>query len=82
MSSIIELIFANQANSLAVRLIGENKRLRTGNDLKNRSKKMLKHCNLWAEPKARDAPGIVQEGDVDFILDSQYIPMDEFLANF
>ena len=43
--------------------------------------KILKHCNLWVEPKARDAPGIVQEGDVDFILDPQYIPMEEFLAN-
>jgi hypothetical protein len=44
--------------------------------------KILKHCNLWTEEKARDAPGIVLAENVDFILDPQYIPMEEFLANF
>ena len=37
-------------------------------------KKILKHCNLWTEPKTR-APPV-------FTLESEYIPMDEFLANF
>ncbi len=44
--------------------------------------KILKHCNLWTDPKARVSPGIVSGGDIDFILDPQYIPMDEFSANF
>jgi len=44
--------------------------------------KILKHCNLWTEQKARVLPGIVSDGDVDFILEPQYIPIDEFLANF
>ncbi len=44
--------------------------------------KILKHCNLWIEPKARVSPGIVDNEDVDFILEPEYIPIDEFLANF
>ena len=43
---------------------------------------ILKYCNLWVELKARDNPGIVPGENVDFILDSQYIPMDDFLENF
>jgi hypothetical protein len=43
--------------------------------------KILKYCNLWIESKARDAPGIVVDEDVDFILDPQYIPMGKFLIN-
>jgi hypothetical protein len=45
-------------------------------------KTRVKHCNLWTESKARDDPGIVPGENVDFILDSQYIPMDDFLENF
>ena len=37
-------------------------------------KKILKHCNLWKEPKSRAPP--------KFTLEPEYIPMDEFLANF
>ena len=37
-------------------------------------KKILKHCNLWIEPKKRAPP--------KFTLELEYIPMDEFLANF
>ena len=37
-------------------------------------KKILKHCNLWKEPKTRAPP--------KFILEPEYIPMDEFLADF
>jgi hypothetical protein len=36
--------------------------------------KILKHCNLWSDPKTRAPP--------KFILESEYIPMDEFLADF
>ena len=36
--------------------------------------KILKHCNLWKEPESRAPP--------QFILEPEYIPMDEFLANF
>ena len=43
--------------------------------------KILKHCNLWTESKARDTPGITLDEDVDFILDPQYIPMDKILVN-
>ena len=35
---------------------------------------ILKHCNLWREPVSRAPP--------QFILEPEYIPMDEFLANF
>ena len=44
--------------------------------------KILKHCNLWIEPKARDVPGIVPGENVDFILDPQYILIDEFMESF
>jgi len=44
--------------------------------------KILKHCNLWIEPKARVSPGAPSGEDVDFILEPTYIPIDEFLANF
>ena len=37
-------------------------------------KKILKHCNLWSEPVSRAPP--------KFTLEPEYIPMDEFLANF
>ena len=30
----------------------------------------------------RDAPGIVSDDSVDFIVDPQYIPMEEFLAHW
>ena len=36
--------------------------------------KILKHCNLWKEPVSRAPP--------KFTLEPEYIPMDEFLANF
>jgi len=36
--------------------------------------RILKHCNLWREPKTRAPP--------KFKLECEYIPMDEFLANF
>ena len=49
---------------------------------RRRFARILKHCNLWIESKTGDAPGIVVDGDVDFILDTQYIPMDNFLTNF
>ena len=35
---------------------------------------ILKHCDLWVEPEERSPP--------PFTLESEYIPMDEFLANF
>ncbi len=35
---------------------------------------ILKHCGLWREPVSRAPP--------KFILEPEYIPMDEFLANF
>jgi len=37
-------------------------------------KKILKHCNLWRESVSRAPP--------KFTLEPEYIPMDEFLANF
>jgi hypothetical protein len=37
-------------------------------------KKILKHCNLWTEAVSRAPPA--------FTLEPEYIPMDEFLANF
>ena len=36
--------------------------------------KILKHCDLWREPKPRAPP--------KFVLEHEYIPMDEFLADF
>jgi len=36
--------------------------------------KILKHCNLWREPAKRAPP--------EFNLEAEYIPIDEFLANF
>lgn len=44
--------------------------------------KILKHCDLWREPKRSTSPGIVPDGDVPFALDPEYIPFDEFIANF
>jgi hypothetical protein len=38
-------------------------------------------CDLWREPGRRVTAGIVPDGDADFILDPQYVPFDEFLAN-
>jgi len=35
---------------------------------------ILKHCNLWREPVSRAPP--------KFTLEPEYIPMDEFLADF
>ena len=43
--------------------------------------KILKHCSLWTESKARDAPDNVKDENVDFILDPQYIPIEDFMAN-
>jgi len=37
-------------------------------------KRILKHCNLWIESVPRAPP--------TFILEPEYIPMDEFLADF
>jgi hypothetical protein len=37
-------------------------------------KKILQHCDLWKEPKTRAPP--------TFTLEHEYIPMDEFLADF
>jgi len=37
-------------------------------------KRMLKHCDLWREPEPRAPP--------KFVLEHEYIPMDEFLADF
>ena len=36
--------------------------------------KILKHCGLWREPEPRAPP--------EFNLEPEYIPIDEFLANF
>jgi len=35
---------------------------------------ILKCCDLWVEPEERAPP--------EFTLEAEYIPMDEFLANF
>ena len=37
-------------------------------------KKILKHCKLWMEPKTRAPPS--------FALEHEYIPIDQFLADF
>jgi len=37
-------------------------------------KKILKHCKLWTEPKTRAPP--------PFALEHEYIPIDQFLADF
>jgi hypothetical protein len=37
-------------------------------------KKILKHCKLWSEPKTRAPPS--------FALEHEYIPIDQFLADF
>jgi hypothetical protein len=41
--------------------------------------KILKHCNLWNEPKRSLPPGIVPYGDDDFILVPEYAFYDETL---
>jgi rRNA maturation protein Nop10 len=45
-------------------------------------KKILKHCNLWTEPKTRAPPVFTLESACSEPAESEYIPMDEFLANF
>jgi len=45
--------------------------------------KILKHCKLWREPEERGPPDSkVAPEVIDFILDPEYIPMDQFLADF
>ncbi len=40
--------------------------------------KILRHCGLWSETKGRSPPVFTLEADGEV----EYIPIDEFLANF
>lgn len=55
--------------------------------------KILKHCNLWGKPESRGPPHFAEATrgrpnfelaaeEIDFILEPEYVPIDEFLANF
>ena len=45
--------------------------------------KILKHCKLWTEPEERGPPNVNAKREiVDFILEPEFIPMDQFLADF
>ena len=45
--------------------------------------KILKHCNMWGEPEERGPPNVGSKPEViDFILEPEYIPIDQFLADF
>jgi hypothetical protein len=44
--------------------------------------KILRHCDLWTEPKRSLPPGIASDEDDDFILVPEYDPYMEFPANF
>ena len=45
--------------------------------------RILKHCKLWREPEQRGPPHVRGEPEViDFILEPEYIPIEQFLADF
>ena len=45
--------------------------------------KILKHCNLWIDPEQRGPPDVCGKPEViDFILEPEYIPIEQFLADF
>ena len=45
--------------------------------------KILKHCKLWQEPEKRGPPDVeIKPELIDFILEPEYIPIDQFLADF
>jgi hypothetical protein len=44
--------------------------------------KILKHCNLWKEPEPRGPPQFNLEPACGELVESKYIPIDEFLSNF
>ena len=44
--------------------------------------KILRHCDLWIELEPGGPPNLTLAAEeINFILESEYIPMDEFLAN-
>jgi len=44
---------------------------------------ILKHCKLWVEPEQRGPPEANAPPEViDFILEPEYIPIEQFLADF
>jgi len=67
----------NQADVVFRQLGGDSsrrERKQRGNDQPQVVEDILKHCDLWIKPEER-APPV-------FTLEPEYIPMDEFLANF
>ncbi|MCK5843861.1 MAG: hypothetical protein KAG97_04080, partial [Victivallales bacterium] len=43
---------------------------------------ILKHCDLWIEPEELAPPGFTLEPACGELVEPEYIPIDEFFANF